>query len=78
MKYFFTLEWLVREWHRWEVEAATFEEACAKFGQLRNEGEPGESVDSDYEEDEDIVQVEDENGTSYDPQKANELAWPVE
>ena len=78
MKYFFTLERLVREWHRWEVEAATFEEACAEFGQLRDEGEPGEDVDSQYEEDEDIVQVEDENGTPYDPEKADELAWPVE
>jgi hypothetical protein len=77
MKYFFTLERLVREWHRWEVEAATFEEACAEFGQLRDEGEPAEDVDSQYG-DEDIVQVEDENGTSYDPEKANELAWPVE
>ena len=77
MKYFFTLEGLVREWHRWEVEAATFEEACAEFGQLRDEGEPGKDV-GQYEENEDIVQVEDENGTPYDPEKADELAWPVE
>jgi hypothetical protein len=77
MKYFFTLERLVREWRRWEVEAATFEEACAEFGQLRDEGEPGEDV-GQYEENEDIVQVEDGNGTPYDPEKADELAWPVE
>jgi hypothetical protein len=74
MKFLFTLEHLMREWERWEVEAATFEEACAKFGQLRGEDEPGKN-DGHYVENEDVVRVEDEKGTSYDPQKAAELAW---
>jgi hypothetical protein len=78
MRFFFTLEYLTREWVRLEVEAATFEEACHTFRQLKEEGEPGEIVDSKIVDGCDLVQVEDENGTSYDPQVADELAWPVE
>jgi hypothetical protein len=75
MKYYFTVECLAREWACWEVEAATFEGACAKFGQLREEGEPGEVVDSQIVDVGGLVRVEDENGTPYDPQEADELAW---
>ena len=78
MKYFFTVECPAREWLRWEVEAATFEEACRKFGRLREEGEPGEVVDSEIVDGGDLDRVEDENGTPYDPRKADELAWPEE
>jgi hypothetical protein len=78
MKYFFTLEYLTREWECLEVEAATFEEACGTFRQLQEEGEPGEIVDSKIVDGGDLVQVEDENGKSYDPQQADERAWPAE
>ena len=77
MKFLFTLEYLVYEWKCLEVEAATFEEACNTYRQLLEEGERGELVKCETG-DPDLVQVEDENGTSYDPQKAGELAWPVE
>ena len=72
MKFFFIFEYLVRQWECWEVAAANFEEACGKFGRLRDEGEDGEIVDGC-----DLIQVEDEYGSPYDPQKADDLAWPV-
>ena len=74
MKFFFTHEFFVNESKCLEVEAATFEEACNTYRQLREEGERGEIVDSKIV-DGDLVEVEDENGTSYDPQEADELAW---
>jgi hypothetical protein len=77
MTFFFTLEYLTREWKCLEVEAANFEEACNTYRQLREEGEPGKVVDSDTE-DGDLVEVEDQKGTSYDPQEADKLACTEE
>jgi hypothetical protein len=75
MRFSFTTERYVREWLCWEIEAATFEEACQKFRRLREEGEPGEVVDRDSVE-EDVSDIEDETGTSYDINEAYDLIWP--
>ena len=78
MKYYFTEEFDIREWERWEVEAESFGEAWRKYAQLREDGEQGEVVASDIIQGGDLIEVRDEKGQKYDTGRAEELAWPLE
>jgi hypothetical protein len=60
MKYYFTEEFDIREWKRWEVEAESFGEACRKYAQRREDGEPGEVVASEIIPGGGLIEVRDE------------------
>jgi hypothetical protein len=69
MKFYFKCE--VVSSPVYEVEAETFEKACLKFGRKRLDGEHPDEEDVSSEE---LTEVCDENGTDYDPSRADELA----